>query len=44
MTRVAALPRPVSDAGVAVVGDTAYIFGGFTTDAQRTVMSVSLGR
>ncbi len=43
LARVASLPHAISDGGIAVVGDTAYIFGGFTTASQQTVMSVSLG-
>ncbi|MDQ1701304.1 MAG: hypothetical protein QOF57_556 [Frankiaceae bacterium] len=41
LTRVARLPRPTSDMGVAVVGGVAYLFGGETPARIGGIVSVS---
>ena len=40
MTRVAQLPRPTSDMGVALLGGVAYLFGGETGTRITTIVSV----
>ncbi|MDQ1724448.1 MAG: hypothetical protein QOG52_1476 [Frankiaceae bacterium] len=40
LTRVAKLPRPTSDMGVAVLGGVAYLFGGETTSRITTIVAV----